>query len=482
MFQAPSRATHRAPGRAVVNYRGIAAPVGRGVGGVAVLGAVTATGSLVAIPEAEALAPVELSALAPGAPIAPTEFSPEVQREIDTYTALVLRPGARGDAITYLQNRLNDRGAGLPVDGYYNVATRKAVEAVQTNGGVTVDGAVGPSTWDLLVNTSAEEVPAVLPEAAPAPRTTEPAAASTSSVGSDEARYAPQVLRYGSRGEAVSFLQARLNDRGAGIPVDGRFGPATRSAVRTLQSNGGVGVDGVVGPVTWDILFNTGADEVPAKAKSSAPATSPDSGGSSYVGTVLRYGDRGAAVTYLQARLNDRGADIPEDGRFGPATRASVRALQSNAGISRDGVVGPRTWDVLVNSSAEDVPARSTGSTQASGFNSKTMVAQAKSYLGTPYVWGGASSSGMDCSGLVKLVYNAHGIEVPRVARNQVYGGRIIPKSEAKPGDLVAFSSGNWGHIGIYIGNGQIIDAGNSKGRVVQRDIWNSPHVYVTYR
>lgn len=470
MFSPPTRPTHRAPGRAVVDYRALAAPMGRGMGGVAVLGAVTATGSLVALPEADAVTTAEIAALSPTGPLAPAELSSAVQEEVATYSALVLRPGARGDAVSYLQARLNDRGAGIAVDGSFGPATRRAVEAVQTNGGVRVDGVVGPATWNLLVNTSAEAVPAVLP-----------GAAAPSASGSDEQRYSPQVLRYGSRGEAVRFLQARLNDRGAGIAVDGSFGPATRTAVKALQGNGGLRTDGVVGPATWNILFNTAASEVPA---TSASGGSSDSSGSSHVGTVLRYGDRGDAVAYLQARLNDRGADIPEDGRFGPATRSAVRALQGNAGLRVDGVVGPATWDVLVNTSAEDVPATGGEEEQnGSGFDSESMIEQARGYIGVRYDWGGESPvTGMDCSGLVKLVYNAHGIEVPRTAKKQTYAGRIIPQSEAVPGDLVAFSAGDWGHIGIYAGNGRIIDASNSRGKVVERSIWDSPHVFVTYR
>ncbi|MFC0675622.1 C40 family peptidase [Brachybacterium hainanense] len=479
MFSPPTRPTHRAPGRAVVNYRGMAAPMGRSIGGAAVLGAVTATGSLVAIPEADAVTSAQLSGVATGITVAPADLSPAAQKELDTYTALVLRPGARGDAISFLQARLNDRGANIAVDGKYGPATRKAVMAVQTNGGVSADGVVGPYTWNILVNYSAEEAPAHLPESSSSSRS------SASSAASDEARYAPQKLRYGSRGEAVSFLQARLNDRGAKIAVDGKFGPATRTAVRAVQTNGGVAVDGVVGPATWNIMFNVSASDAPATIKggSSSGGSSGSGGGSSssYIGTVLRYGDRGDAVRYLQARLNDRDAGIPEDGKFGPATRSAVRALQSNGGNRADGVVGPATWDLLVNTSAKDVPANAEEA--APRWDGDSMVALAKEQIGVPYVWGGSNpATGLDCSGLVKYVYNAHGITVPRTAKNQTFGGRIIPRSEAKPGDLVAFSAGNWGHIGIYAGNGKIVDAGSSKGRVVYRDIWNSPHVFVTYR
>lgn len=93
----------------------------------------------------------------------------------------------------------------------------------------------------------------------------------------------------------------------------------------------------------------------------------------------------------------------------------------------------------------------------------KRVVNIARQYLGTPYVWGGASPQGFDCSGLVQYVYNQLGIHLPHLSSAQAQDGRRIPVQDAQPGDLIAYdnSSRNVGadHIAIYIGNGLMIEA-----------------------
>lgn len=95
-------------------------------------------------------------------------------------------------------------------------------------------------------------------------------------------------------------------------------------------------------------------------------------------------------------------------------------------------------------------------------------VSFAKSLLGTPYVWGGADKNGTDCSGLVYQVLNASGTKVPRVTAAQ-YGrmGTGVSLAQAQPGDVVYFDEpGATDHVGIYIGNGQMIDAPYSGAKV----------------
>ena len=93
------------------------------------------------------------------------------------------------------------------------------------------------------------------------------------------------------------------------------------------------------------------------------------------------------------------------------------------------------------------------------------VVAEAKKYLGLPYVWGGTDPQrGFDCSGLVQHVYKTLGYDLPRVSYQQAAAGRPVASlAEARPGDLVAWdnSSRNNGvdHIAIYAGNGMIVEA-----------------------
>lgn len=101
----------------------------------------------------------------------------------------------------------------------------------------------------------------------------------------------------------------------------------------------------------------------------------------------------------------------------------------------------------------------------ATGVSGDDVVAEAKEYLGLPYVWGGNSKqTGVDCSGLVQQVYRSLGYELPRVSADQARSGtKVDSLAEARPGDLIAWdnSSRNNGadHIAIYLGNGKMIEA-----------------------
>lgn len=104
-------------------------------------------------------------------------------------------------------------------------------------------------------------------------------------------------------------------------------------------------------------------------------------------------------------------------------------------------------------------------STVTSGTSSvkgggQAIVNTAMKYLGVKYVWGGTSPSGFDCSGLVQYVCRANGISVPRVAASQRNAGKYISRENLQPGDLVFFSNGGGvNHVGIYVGNGNMIHA-----------------------
>jgi peptidoglycan DL-endopeptidase CwlO len=92
-------------------------------------------------------------------------------------------------------------------------------------------------------------------------------------------------------------------------------------------------------------------------------------------------------------------------------------------------------------------------------------VAIAEQYLGVPYVWGGASPDGFDCSGLVMYVYAQLGVSLPHNAAMQYAVLPKVPASDLEPGDLVFFNG--LGHVGIYIGGGMMIHAPHT-GTVVQ--------------
>ncbi len=145
---------------------------------------------------------------------------------------------------------------------------------------------------------------------------------------------AEPTLKKGSKGQAVKDLQEALKALGFAVgAIDGVFGKTTEEAVKAFQKLQGTDADGIVGPVTWINI-----DE----ADQSEP--------------VLKKGSKGLPVRRLQKRMQLAGFEIPEvNGRFGPKTEAAVKTLQEQAGLTADGIVGPKTWAV-VNALENDGP------------------------------------------------------------------------------------------------------------------------------
>lgn len=95
---------------------------------------------------------------------------------------------------------------------------------------------------------------------------------------------------------------------------------------------------------------------------------------------------------------------------------------------------------------------------------SGSVLSKAAQYLHTPYVWGGTSPRGFDCSGFVQYVYRQYGYSLPRTADAQAAAGRSVARKDLKPGDLVYFASGgSINHIGIYVGNGKFIHSSSPR-------------------
>jgi cell wall-associated NlpC family hydrolase len=108
------------------------------------------------------------------------------------------------------------------------------------------------------------------------------------------------------------------------------------------------------------------------------------------------------------------------------------------------------------------------------------IVALAHQYMGTPYVWGGRSPRGFDCSGFAEYLYGKVGISIPRTTYTQwtARNGRAVKKSQLQPGDLVFFrgsdsKGGLPGHVGVYIGNGKMIDAPHTGADVRIDDVFS---------
>ena len=127
-------------------------------------------------------------------------------------------------------------------------------------------------------------------------------------------------------------------------------------------------------------------------------------------------------------------------------------------------------------------------SSAASSATGAQILAKATQYLGTPYVYGGASPSGFDCSGFVYYVYGTFGLSVGRTPEAQYNAGTVVDKASLQPGDIVLFANtyaSGISHSGIYAGNGQFIHSPNSRSTVSYSDLTSgywSEHFYCGIR
>jgi len=91
-------------------------------------------------------------------------------------------------------------------------------------------------------------------------------------------------------------------------------------------------------------------------------------------------------------------------------------------------------------------------------------VEEARRYLGAPYLWGGMTELGIDCSGLVHMAYRRLGRLLPRDADQQEDAGDEVPAAEARPGDLVTYGGASADHIAFWLGNGRILHSTDRDG------------------
>ncbi|HYH34294.1 MAG TPA: penicillin-insensitive murein endopeptidase, partial [Nocardioides sp.] len=130
------------------------------------------------------------------------------------------------------------------------------------------------------------------------------------------------ILERGDEGADVAAVQYLLTAHGVTTEVDGDFGPATDSSVRTFQSSRGLVADGVVGPATWSALMMT-----------VRPATA----------------NNASAVRAVQHQLSQKvDSSLAVTGTYDAATQAAVRAFQADHGLTQDAIVGPGTWGALL--------------------------------------------------------------------------------------------------------------------------------------
>ena len=246
----------------------------------------------------------------------------------------VLRRGSTGSSVEQVQFWLSDLAqfdsslVRVSVDGSYGAVTERAVRAFQQKQNLTADGVVGQTTWNALYAAWVD---------------------AQSDLGGTA--WPGTALRRGDTGMEVRLVQFWLRlaaDNYSAlrtVTVDGSYGAATVSAVTTFQSLFGLTADGVVGRSTWNKLKEVGlavANKIVAANVAPGQFTATTREGSS--GTAVR------AVQYYLRRLAAYYSDVPTvtvDGKFGAATTRAVKAWQTRAGLTVDGVVGRLTFQSL---------------------------------------------------------------------------------------------------------------------------------------
>lgn len=169
-----------------------------------------------------------------------------------------------------------------------------------------------------------------------------------------------------------------------------------------------------------------------------------------------------AATKSADAKLADVAAGVAANVSATKAPKPEVTADSEGATATSGG-----TGSAESGSSSSKSGAATGDVSIPDGTKAQQVIALAKQFVGTPYVSGGTSPSGWDCSGFTSYVFSKVGVSLPRTSSAQSHAGQVVSRSQAQPGDLI------WspGHVGIYAGNGMMYDAGNPRVDTTYRSI-----------
>lgn len=265
-----------------------------------------------------------------------------------------------------------------------------------------------------------------------------------------------EELEYGDHGEAVRILQYKLNELSYyNDNIDGELGVLTEHAIKKFQRDHNITISGQADKETIYALIEV---EIEGHIKRLENLS-----GSVYPG--LHSED----VKIVQESLQYFGYYEGEiDGMYGPLTKKAVEIAEEKHGIDFLDEAPQQSLNAMYESQKQEAAA--TAQASASQSNVKTVsvksanlsgvIQTAYAYIGTPYVWGGTSPSGFDCSGFLQFVYNTHGIAIPRTV-NDLWNF-ASPVGSPSVGDIVFFETYKPGpsHAGIYVGDGKFIHAG----------------------
>ena len=209
-------------------------------------------------------------------------------------------------------------------------------------------------------------------------------------------------------------------------------------------------------------------------------------------------------VTDVQKALNDFGYTVNATGTFDEDTKNAVKEFQEAHNLEVTGELDNLSYQVIMgkdfssnmselstltsaisnnvnvtpvmNIEGQEVkqPSYMKGNSIPANYAIRAnIINYAMQFEGVPYVYGGSSPNGFDCSGFVQYVFGNNGIDLPRTADYQAEVGIPVSKEDLQPGDLVFFAGDyvNVSHVGIYVGNGQMIHASSGKHQIDYDDL-----------
>jgi len=327
--------------------------------------------------------------------------------------------------------------------GEYNKGTALTVTGI-TNGwyAVVINGESGYVYADYVTLGGNANVPAVEPEPAPAPTpapTPAPAPAEVSTANGTAGHIRGDYVYFRSGPDTTYAIYDSL-DNGAALTITGRSGDWIA-----------VTIGGTSGYVYSSYVVSDGGDipnlpdPTPAPTPEPAPVETSTSAAGYITGNDVRFRS-GPSTEYGILGVYNYGKALTITGSSGGWTAVTI-----------DGTDGY----VYSQYVAEGRVTTEIGDDPNTSELGRQIVEYALQYEGYPYVWGGTSPSGFDCSGFTTYVYGHFGITLNRVACDQARNGVAVDTGALQPGDLLCFySSADYiGHVGIYIGNNKFIHA-----------------------